>query len=388
MRNEAVVCRECLCNAQRIVVKVGTRLLANETGKPEPRRIKALIRGIVELQREGKEVILVSSGAIGMGLDLLGRKTRPTSVPDLQMAAAVGQARLMAYYEKLFATQNLRVGQVLLTHNDLNNRVRHLNARNTIVKLLRNQIIPIVNENDAVAVDELTVGDNDVLGALVAVLTNADALVVLTNVNGLYRKTSSGRTQRIPYLERVTKEAFSLAKGKGSALSVGGMSRKLEAAQQVVKSGGLAIIADGRKPKILQQIFRGEDVGTLIGVSHDPDEVRGSRKRWIAFFHRAQGKLIIDEGARNALELKGKSLLPIGVREVQGQFPAGSLVNVIMSDGTQVARGLVDFSSEQIEQIKGIKTNKIAAVLGRKDFDEVIHRDNMVVLRNKEGEIS
>ncbi|HQH26259.1 MAG TPA: glutamate 5-kinase, partial [Oligoflexia bacterium] len=365
--------------AHRVVVKIGTRVLASDTGRPAARRINEIVRGVAELKKSGREVIIVTSGAVGTGLDALGRKTRPGTVPELQMAAAVGQARLMSYYEKLFSQQKLKVGQVLLTYDDLNNRTRHLNARNTMMALVRNGIIPIVNENDVVAVDELAVGDNDVLAALVCVLIEADVLVLLSTVNGLYASGKDGKRERISYLPRVTREALGAAKGKGGMLSTGGMSSKLRWAQTAVSAGALAVIADGRAPAVLHSIFSGADVGTVIGSAAATGRVKQSRKKWIAFFHRARGVIVVDEGARGAVEKRGKSLLPIGIRQVRGNFKAGSFVAIEALDGRIIARGLASYSSEQLTKIKGKKSCEIAAILGRKDYDEAVHRDNMVL---------
>lgn len=380
--------RALLPGAKRVVVKLGTRLLATETGRPEYRRINSLVRDIAALSHAGKEVVLVTSGAVGMGLEALGKKTRPKALPDLQMAAAIGQARLMAYYDKLFQREKLKVGQVLLTHDDLNNRIRHLNARNTMLNLLRHKIVPIVNENDVVAVDELNlkIGDNDTLAALVALLIDADVLVLLTSADGLYKKSDGGRKKRVPYLERVTREALALAKGKGSALSVGGMSTKLRAADTVANVGALTVIADGRKPKILEHIFEAEDTGTLIGGMPGAASLTSSRKQWLVFFTRAKGAVVVDDGAKDALQNKGRSLLPIGVKQVKGLFAAGSVINVQTASGKVIARGLTAYSSEHLEKIRGKKTSDIVQILGAKDYDEVIHRDNLVLMAAREEE--
>jgi glutamate 5-kinase len=380
MTDGSSACRKMLIHAERVVVKVGSRVLAGDTGKPAAGRIRELVHGIAELSRSGREVVLVTSGAIGMGLDALGKKTRPKNLPDLQMAAAVGQARLMAQYEKLFSKEKLKVGQVLLTYDDLNNRTRHLNARNTMMNLLRHGIIPIVNENDVVAVEEIMVGDNDVLSVLVAVLVEADALVLLTTVNGLQAVSSSGKKQRVPYLARVTREALSQAEGKGGMISTGGMNAKLQAAQNAASSGAMAVIADGREIGILGRIFQGDDVGTLVGTVRDVRQLKQSRKKWIAFFHRSRGAVVIDDGAREALQHQGRSLLPIGVKQVRGTFKAGTLISVETAEGKVIARGLTSYASDQLQKIKGKKTSEISAILGGKDYDEVVHRDNMVVL--------
>lgn len=373
--------RNHLTEAKRVVVKVGTRLLVSSSGKPSEARMRALVHEIARLRRNGREVILVTSGAIGSGMEVLGLKTRPKTVPDLQMAAAVGQTRLMSQYEKCFARERVHVGQVLLTHDDLNNRTRHLNARNTMLNLLRHGILPIVNENDAVATEEITIGDNDVLAALVALLCGADVLVLLTSVNGVLKPVEKGGTRRIPWIESVTDEILSFAQGKGSDLSVGGMNSKLQAAQMVARAGGLVVIADGRKSNTLSRVFSAADSGTLVGrAKPDKSGLQRHRKQWLAFFHRAQGSVVIDDGACQAIERRGRSLLPIGVIEVRGVFDTGSLINVLSRDGRVIARGLVEYSSAQMQLIKGRPTAEIASVLGEKRNDEAIHRDNMVVL--------
>jgi glutamate 5-kinase len=380
MTDGASACRKMLTHAERVVVKVGSRVLAGDTGKPAARRIRELVHGIAELSRSGREVVLVTSGAIGMGLDALGKKTRPKNLPDLQMAAAVGQARLMAQYEKLFSKEKLKVGQVLLTYDDPNNRTRHLNARNTMMNLLRHRIIPIVNENDVVAIDEILVGDNDALSVLVAVLVEADALVLLTTVNGLQAVSPSGKKQRVPYLARVTREALSYAKGKGGMISTGGMNAKLQAAQSAASSGAMALIADGRERGILGRIFQGDDVGTLVGTVRDVQQLKQSRKKWIAFFHRSRGAVVIDDGAREALQNQGRSLLPIGIKQVRGTFKMGALISIETLDGKVIARGLTSYASDQLQKIKGKKTSEISSILGQKEYDEAVHRDNMVVV--------
>jgi len=332
-------------------------------------------------------VVVVSSGAIGAGMEAMRMKKRPTNLPDLQMAAAVGQMRLMATYDKLFGAEKRRIGQVLLTHDDLKDRRRHLNARNSMMALLRNGIVPIVNENDVVAVDEIRFGDNDVLASLVALLIEADLLILLTTVDGFRAPGKSGRTRRIPVIRGLTEEHLKLARGKGSSLSTGGMASKLQAANMVAKVNAPAVIANGRNAKVLTKILKGDDVGTIIAPDTGPQGSLAGRKRWIAFFHKAQGTVVVDDGARQAIETKGKSLLPIGVRDVEGHFAAGTVVNVRTDQGVLFACGLVDYSSDQVRRIKGHKTTEIAKILGSHDYEEVIHRDNMVVLGVEGGGI-
>jgi len=380
--------REKLTQAHRIIVKVGSRVLVQPSGRPEMRRMRSLVKDLAWLHQQGCDVVLVSSGAVGAGMEALGIKRKPTNLPDLQMAAAVGQNRLMARYDQLFSEENCIIGQVLLTHDVLNNRVRHLNARNTMLNMLRHRIIPVVNENDVIAADEIKLGDNDVLASLVALLTQADLLVLLSTTDGLREPASTGRTRRVSFLEGVTEEALQLAVGKGSNLSTGGMATKLQAAQTAAKGGIFTVLADGRKAGMLRQIYAGKDVGTLIALPGDRSADLTGKKRWIAFFHRASGSIFVDEGAGRALENKGKSLLPIGIREVRGEFPVGSVVNINRLDGTLIARGLTEYASSDIEKIKGHKTSEISHILGRKDFDEVIHRDNMVLMKLEKGEIA
>ncbi len=376
--------RGSLKDVRRLVIKIGSRVLIQRNGRPDIRRMRALVKEIAALRLAGKEVAVVTSGAIGAGLHALGRRVRPDNLPDLQMAAAVGQTRLMSRYSALFAREQCRIGQVLLTHDDLRDRVRHLNARNTIMNLLRHGIIPIVNENDVVAVDEIKFGDNDHLAALTAMLVDADLLILLSTVDGFRRPISTRKTRRVPYLESISENMLALAVGKGSVFSVGGMRTKLESAHDFVNMGGLAVIANGRKADVITKVMRGDNEGTLIGAGIERSDAR-SRKRWIAFFHKAQGAVIVDEGARKAIETKGRSLLPAGIRDVDGTFPIGAVVNVRMPDGAVIARGLTVYASEDIRKIMGHKTSEIASLLGAKDYDEVIHRDHMLVFAKPEA---
>ena len=372
--------RKQLETAKRIVVKAGTRVLVQRNGRPDLQRLRALAKDLADLKRSGRDVILVSSGAVGAGMEALGLKTRPTQLPDLQMAAAVGQSRLMTLYEGLFQKEKIRVGQILLTHDDLKQRTRHLNARNTILNLLRHDIIPVVNENDVVATEEVRFGDNDQLAALVATLVDADLLILLTSTDGLRAPGANGKTVRVDHLPSVTKKALAMAKGKSSQMSTGGMAGKLESAQTAVNMGIPVVIANGRKTGILKNIVDGKSTGTLIGLSGGDLRKTHPRKRWIAFFHRAAGTVIVDEGAQAAIKNRGKSLLPIGVHDVIGDFPSGSMVNIRGLDDTLVARGLVDYCSDDIRRIQGQRSSALRGILGDVDYNEVIHRDNLMVL--------
>ncbi len=370
--------------ARRIVIKIGSRILVQQSGRPETQRIQALARDIAALKHAGREIVMVTSGAIGTGMDALGLHRRPTHLPTLQMAAAIGQSRLMTLYDKLFSAERCLVGQVLLTHDDLKHRVRHLNARNTMLTMLRHGTIPIVNENDVVAVDEIKLGDNDVLASLVVHLLDADLLILLTTTDGLRETDADGRSRRVPIVPAITGDVLALALGKGSELSSGGMASKLESAGAAVKAGAAVVIADGRKPGILQCILAGEDTGTMIPpAGRTPQNTMSARERWIAFFHKSSGTLVIDDGARRALEQNGKSLLPIGIKKTEGEFAAGAAVDIKALDQTLVARGLIAFSSRDIRRIQGHRTDDIAGILGTGKFDEVIHRDNMVLMKVK-----
>jgi glutamate 5-kinase len=377
---EVTTLRTQISHARRIVVKVGSRVLIQRTGRPDLPRMRALVDDLADLRQEGRDVVLVSSGAIGVGIEALGMRTRPTRVPDLQMAAAVGQFRLMGKYGALFARHRCTVGQILLTHDDLRNRTRHLNARNTMMNLLRNGIIPIVNENDVVATDEIKFGDNDQLASLVAMLIDADLLILLSTVDGVRKPIKGGRTRRISYMASVTRDIEQLVHGKGSMFSTGGMASKLESARQAAGLGVPAVIANGRKSGIITQIMAGRDVGTLLGGAATGAEEKRGRKRWIAFFNKPEGTLVVDDGACDALLKKGRSLLPIGVRKVEGTFEAGAVVNIRSMDGAIIARGLSEFSSQDARQIAGRKTSEIKTILGRVDDDEIVHRDQMSLL--------
>ncbi len=375
--------RAALRAARRIVIKLGSRILVPQSGRPETQRVQSLVRAIAALKHGGREIVLVTSGAIGTGMDALGLRRRPTRLPDLQMAAAIGQSRLMNTYDRLFAAERCLIGQVLLTHDDLKHRARHLNARNTMLAMLQRGVIPIVNENDVVAVDEIKLGDNDILAALVVHLLNADLLVLLTTADGLQAPDAGGRSRRVAQVQAITRDILDLASGKDSELSSGGMASKLESAGAAAKAGAAVVIADGRRAGVLQAILAGEDTGTLIPpAGRNSQDTLSARERWIAFFHKPAGTLIIDDGARRALEQGGKSLLPIGVKKTEGNFAAGAAVDIKAQDQTLIARGLTAYSSRDLRLIQGHRTADIAAILGG-GCDEVIHRDNMALLKRR-----
>lgn len=375
--------RDIPASARRVVVKFGTRVLVDARGRPNPARLQAVVDQVSALRAEGREVVIVSSGAVGAGLDPLGFATRPTDLVALQMAAAVGQTRLMSMYAARFAKKGVAVGQVLLNHDDLKKRNRHLNARNTLLGLLHRGVVPVVNENDVVSVAEIRLGDNDFLAALVTVLVDADLLMLCTSVNGLRAPAANGRSRRVPHLTRVTPKELDLVFGKGSALSTGGMATKLEAARMANRAGIPAMIVDGRKKDTLLRATRGDDVGTLLAPAGNTGRLRGKRKHWIAFFHRPDGQLVVDEGARGALVDKGKSLLAAGVREVRGQFVTGSPVHVLDQAGNLLAAGLCEFSADDLRKIRGKSSKTIVEILGPAVSTEVIHRDNMAILHEE-----
>jgi glutamate 5-kinase len=375
--------RKKLTSARRVVVKIGSRVLVQRNGRPDIRRMTELVDGLAALRREGREIVVVSSGAIACGLQALGMKRRPQDLPTLQMAAAVGQSRLMAAYDRLFTRKKCRIGQVLLTHDDLEHRRRHLNARNTILKLLEHGVIPIVNENDVVSVDEIKFGDNDALASRTAMLVEAGLLVLLTTVNAFHTLDARGRKRKVDFLPAVTADTLSHAQGKGSEFSTGGMASKLTSAAEAARMGTAVVIANGRQAGILQKIVSGAHVGTLIAMSEAAADGTGPlnrRRRWVAFFHHAKGHLTVDDGARDALLRRGKSLLPVGIRDVEGVFSPGDLVDIHNVEGRLIARGLTEYSSTEIGLLKGLQTRDIRERLGPEAPDELVHRDNLVIL--------
>ena len=353
-----------LKEVSRVVVKLGTGILTDSRKQPDLTQMQQLVTQIAEQRKSGKEIVLVSSGAVGAGMGALGFEKRPNDLAELQACAAVGQSRLMAIYEKLFAAFSLNVAQVLLTHDDLQHHERHLNARNTLVTLLGHGVVPIVNENDAISFTELKFGDNDLLSALVASLLPADLLIILTTVDGVIENFGKANPKTIPTIEHIDDGIERLAGGTESVTAVGGMASKIQAAKIVVRSGIPLVIASGRKKKVLAEVFSGHEEGTLFV----PNSARlQGRKRWIAFFHHPKGALFVDAGAKRALRENGKSLLPPGVARCEGEFAAGEVVRVCDLDGTEFARGICGYSSAEI------KGRQLARV-------ELVHRDNLVIL--------
>jgi glutamate 5-kinase len=356
--------RESIKSAARLVVKLGTGVLTDSRKQIDPAQLQQLVAQIAALRKSGKEIVLVTSGAVGAGMGALGYEKRPTELAELQACAAIGQTRLMAIYAELFAKHDLHVAQVLLTHEDLEHHERHLNARNTLVTLLGRGVVPIINENDAVSFTEIKFGDNDRLSALVASLLPADLLVILTTVDGVIENFSKPDPKTISVIEQIDSTIEKLAGGTTSETAVGGMRSKIEAAKIVVRSGIPLVIASGKKKNVLAKILNGEDEGTLFVAQ--PDKLQG-RKRWIAFFHHPKGTLFVDDGAKTALRESGKSLLPPGVARCEGDFVAGDVVRICDLNGTEFARGIAKFSAEEI------RARKLARV-------ELVHRDDLVIL--------
>ena len=368
-----------VAGAKRLVVKVGSTLVTNEGRGLDHAAVANWAEEIAALSRDGREMVLVSSGAIAEGIKRLGWKTRPHAIHELQAAAAVGQMGLVQAYESAFATFGLRTAQILLTHDDLSDRRRYLNARSTLRTLIALGVIPIINENDTVTTDEIKVGDNDTLGALVANLIEADVLVLLTDQAGLYdadpRKNAGATLVREGRAGDPALEA--MAGGAGSALGKGGMLTKVLAAKRAARSGASTVIASGREAKVLTRLASGEAIGTVLAA---PTVSLAARKQWLADHVQLAGKLVLDAGAVRALAHDGKSLLPIGVVAVEGSFERGEIVGCCTQDGREIARGLVNYGAQDAAKIVRKPSAAIEAILGYVDEAELIHRDNLVLL--------
>ena len=371
--------RRELGRIRRLVVKVGSGLITTPRVGIEQKRIDALAADIAAARR-ACEVVLVTSGAIATGMARLALAERPRTIPEKQAAAAVGQSALMWHYEAAFKRHDVAVGQVLLTAQDISDRARYLNARNTLRTLLELSVLPIVNENDTVAVEEIKVGDNDNLSALVASLVDADLLVLLTDVDGLYTADPAlaADARKLDTVDAVTDDIVRLVWNRGGGASVGGMATKLEAAQKAAASGIPMVIASGREEGVLTRLLAGEAVGTYFAPKADR---LTARKWWIAFAVPPQGRLTVDAGAVRALRDEGRSLLPSGIVDVDGDFAAGEVVAIVaQADGREFGRGLVNYDAVELRKIRGAKTRQIEERLGYRGVDEVIHRDNLVIL--------
>jgi len=372
--------RQELTKARRWVVKVGSSLLTAEGRGLDHELIAAWAEQITVLRGRGAEVVLVSSGAVAEGMQRLGWKRRPHALFELQAAAAVGQMGLIQAYESCFKRHSVHAAQILLTHDDLANRQRYLNARSTLRTLLKLAVVPVVNENDTVAMDEIRFGDNDTLAALVANLIEAEVLVLLTDQPGMYdadpRAHPEAQLIREARADDPELEAMAKAGGIGS-LGRGGMLTKVRAAARAARSGAATVIAWGREPGVLGRIAAGEEIGTFFVPAREP---LAARKRWLAGQLQAKGKLTLDEGAVTVLKQSGRSLLPVGVRVVEGTFLRGEMVACVGPDGAEVAKGLVNYSAEEARRIMGKPSEQIETLLGYVDEPELIHRDNLVLV--------
>jgi glutamate 5-kinase len=367
--------KELASSVKTLVVKTGSRIL---TAAGHEERVRRLVDDLSTLRKSGVRVVLVSSGAIAHGMKALGLAKRPPEIPMQQACAAIGQNRLMGMYQEFFCGNDVLIGQVLLTWDDLRNKKRYLNLRNTLFQLLDCGAIPIINENDSVGVEEIQFGNNDTLGAQIALLANADVYVNLTDVGGLYDKNP--RTEKdakhIPIVKSVSTGIQNMAADKKNDISVGGMSTKLKAAQVVTRAGIPALIGDGFDQRLLT-VLKDETCATLFLPSENK---MPSRQRWIAFSGQSAGTIIVDDGARKAITEKGKSLLAAGITGISGNFKVGDMVDVADTDDKIIARGLVNFTADELMIIRGCKTNEINQKLGAIKFNEVILRDNLVTL--------
>ncbi len=364
--------RELVAQARRVVVKVGTNALTDRrSGRLDGPFVVELSAQIAGMLRGGRAVALVSSGAIGAGMAELDLPSRPKTLPMLQATAAVGQGQLMRTFHDGFGRFGVKVAQILLTRDDFHDRTRYLNIRNTIRALAESHALPVINENDTVSVDEIRFGDNDIIAALVANMIDADLLVLLTDVEGFLR---GGRV--VERLEAIDESVVALAGDARSARGVGGMRSKLQAAATVTGAGSAAIIAPAREENVLGRLLAGEALGTLCVPAR---RRMSARRRWIGHAARPAGKILVDAGAGEALRRRGKSLLPSGVVGVEGRFSQGATVAIVGPDGAEIARGLSNYGSDQIDRIKGLRTSQIVRALGDRPYDEVVHRNNMTL---------
>ena len=375
--------QEIAANAKTLVVKVGTRVLTHGDGRLNEERIASLAEDLNAVRELGRRVVLVSSGAVGAGMNQLGLTHRPTDLAKLQAVAAIGQTNLIQTYDRTFRKHGRHAAQVLLTAGDFNDRAQYLNVRNTLLSLLAYGAIPIINENDTVAVDELmtTFGDNDRLAALVTNLLRASLLVILSDVEGLFDgDPASPHSRVISTVTRLDDSVRNLVRNTQTRFSKGGMSSKLDAAQSVIAAGENAIIANGHQSGILGRILAGDTVGTLLvaeGKSVSP------RKRWIGYSARSCGKLVLDAGAVQAIMREGRSLLAVGITAAEGQFRKGDVVSLCDEQGREVARGLTNYPAADVQQIRGLPSTRIAQVLGHSPYDEVVHRDNLALVSGR-----
>lgn len=373
--------KKYLKNIKKMVIKIGSSSLTSEAGGLDKVSMKRFVNEVSSLIKRGMEVIIVTSGAIAAGLENLNIKKKPEDITLLQAAASIGQVELMRLYSNFFLTSGLKIGQILLTHEDTTRRKQYLNIRNTIKKLISLNIVPVINENDSVAVDEIKFGDNDELAALVAILAESDILIILTDIDGMYDKNPRiySDAKLISYIDKINEDIEKAAGGIGSTYGIGGMESKIKAAKICSFSGIKTIIANSKRKNILNKIIAGEDVGTFFA----PQTVKKvkSIKKWIAFGMKTKGGIVIDRGAEEAVLNKGKSILAVGVVKVDGKFNKGDTLKVFSLDSKLIAKGISNFSSEDIEKIKGKNRDKILSEFDTSMCSEVIHRDCLVVFK-------
>ena len=372
--------QEVTATAEKIVVKVGTRVLTDAQGKLDLQRMNALANQLVAIADSGRQVVLVSSGAVGAGMNRLSMETRPTDVATLQAIAAVGQTDLMQTYQKLFQEQGRLAAQVLLTANELDDRVSYLNVRNTLLELLELQVIPVVNENDTVSVDELqtTFGDNDQLAGLVTNLLGAQLLIILSDVDGLFTGNPEDDTSElVPKVISLDETIAGYVQESSGGLGTGGMGSKLQAVRMVTSAGENAVIANGRESEVLTRILAGESLGTLFVAE---GKTLSPWKRWLRFSAQTQGTIMLDKGACAAIQQEGSSLLAIGIIRHQGHFNKGDVIQLCNEAGEELARGLTNYNSDELEQIRGHRSEEFQQILGQCPYEEVIHRDNLALV--------
>jgi glutamate 5-kinase len=365
-------------SSMRIIVKVGTSTLTGGTPHINRQRMLEIVQQVALLHQQGHEIALVSSGATAAGRDRLGFPDFGRSVPARQMLSAVGQGRLMHYYSELFDIFNIVVGQVLLTRDDLTSRVRYLNCRDTLITLIERRIIPIINENDTTVTSDVRVGDNDNLSAMVATTVDANLLIILTDISGLFTADPRKKPDAtlIPLIERIDEQTYALAGGTGTTLGTGGMVTKIEAAHTASRSGVMTVLASGKEEDVLVRVVNGEDIGTRFAPVSSALE---SRKRWL-LTDKVLGSITIDEGAARVLRSGKASLLPVGVTRVSGDFLRGATVSILTPDGAPMAHGMTNYNASDVVRLIGVKSDRISEILGYTYGDSVIHRNNMVML--------
>lgn len=372
--------RKLVMDASTWIVKVGSKSLTGDDGRLDRTQVANLARQLLTLVDMGKRVVLVSSGAVASGIGKLGLPSRPTDLATLQAVAAIGQTHLMQVYEQTFAEHGRHAAQILLTASELDDRVAYLNVRNTLRRLLEMGAIPIINENDTVAVDELktTFGDNDRLAGMVAGIMEASLLVILSDVQGLYdRDPRDPQAQVVSSVDRIDERIEDMVRDRKTGISKGGMASKLATAKFVTTSGQCVIIAWGREPEILVRLAKGEMVGTLFLPQ---SKTLTPRKRWIGFSAQPAGQLQVDDGAAKAMCAEGRSLLAIGIKGVEGEFGKGDIVSIVNPHSVEIARGLINYNSKQVAQIRGCRSDRIEQILGQCPYEEVIHRDNLAIM--------